>query len=226
VAQDWVEWHATYDDPGSHLQRRLEIVQRRLRDALAEAPPGDLRLISMCAGQGRDVIGVLDGHERRDDVAARLVELDERLVGQARAGIAAAGLERVDVVATDAGDLAAYAGMVPADLVLVCGVFGNISDDDIARTVRLLPSLCRPGATVLWTRHRLEPDLTPTIREWFAAAGFVEVGFETVDGFFFGVGAHRWPGPTAPAPGEARLFTFVGHDALRPDSWPPPAPPG
>ena len=226
MTQDWVEWHATYDDPGSHLQRRLEIVQRRLRDAIGDAPPGDLRLISLCAGQGRDVIGVLAAHERRDDVAARLVELDDRLVEQARAGITATGLERVEVVARDAGDLAVYAGMVPADLVLVCGVFGNISDDDVARTVRLLPSLCRPGATVLWTRHRLEPDLTPTIRQWFAEAGFEEVGFETVEGFFFGVGAHRWPGPTPAAPGEERLFTFVGHRALRPDSWPPPAPPG
>ncbi|GHD35622.1 hypothetical protein GCM10010335_31060 [Streptomyces galbus] len=32
----------------------------------------------MCAGQGRDLIGVLAGHPRRDDVRARLVELDEK----------------------------------------------------------------------------------------------------------------------------------------------------
>jgi putative methyltransferase len=221
VAQDWLDWHAPYDDPGSHLQRRLEIVQRRLREGIDQAPPGELRLISMCAGQGRDVIGVLAGHERQDDVTARLVELDERNVEWARGAIAMTGLDRVEVVVADAGRIDAYAGAVPADLVLVCGVFGNIADDDIARTVRLLPSLCREGATVLWTRHRLEPDLTPTIRDWFTAAGFTEVGFETVDGFFFGVGAARWPRATPPAPAEERLFTFVGHDALRPDPWPP-----
>jgi hypothetical protein len=33
---------------------------------------------------GRDVIGVLAGHPRRDDVRARLVELDERNVAVAR----------------------------------------------------------------------------------------------------------------------------------------------
>ena len=221
MGQDWLEWHAAYDEPGSPLHRRLQLVQRRLGDALDQAPPGPLRLVSMCAGQGHDVIGVLADHERRDDVTARLVELDDRNVALARAAIAAAGLDRVEVVSGDAGRLEAYAGATPADLVLVCGVFGNITDDDIAHTVRLLPGLCREGATVLWTRHRLEPDLTPVIREWFTTTGFTEIGFDSLDGFFFGVGAHRWPGPSAPFPVDERLFTFVGHDALRPDRWPP-----
>jgi hypothetical protein len=221
VAEDWLEWHSGYDEPGSHLERRLEIVQHRLRDALDAAPPGELGLISMCAGQGRDVIGVLADHERCDDVTARLVELDERNVARARAAIAAAGLDHVEVVVADAGSLDAYAGAVPADVVLVCGVFGNIADDDIARTVGFLPALCRPGATVLWTRHRLDPDLTPTIRGWFSDAGFEEIGFDAVEGYWFAVGAARWPGPTAPAPVGDRLFTFVGHDSLRPDRWPP-----
>jgi hypothetical protein len=90
VAQrDWVEWHRDYDDPGSLLSRRLELVQGHLRAELDHAPAGDIRLISLCAGQGRDVIGVLAGHPRRDDVRARLVELDERNVAVARQGHAA-----------------------------------------------------------------------------------------------------------------------------------------
>jgi hypothetical protein len=33
-------------------------------------------VISLCAGQGRDLLGVLADHPRREDVRARLVELD------------------------------------------------------------------------------------------------------------------------------------------------------
>jgi hypothetical protein len=55
-----------------------------LRAELERAPAGDICLISLCAGQGRDVIGVLTGHPCRDDVRARLVELDERAVALAR----------------------------------------------------------------------------------------------------------------------------------------------
>jgi hypothetical protein len=82
--RDWVEWHRDYDDPGSPLSRRLELVQGHLCAELDHAPGGDIRVISLCAGQGRDVIGVLAGHPRRGDVRARLVELDERNVAVAR----------------------------------------------------------------------------------------------------------------------------------------------
>jgi hypothetical protein len=35
-------------------------------------------------------------------------------------------------------------------LVLVCGVFGNISAKDIEGTIARLPQLCADGATVIW----------------------------------------------------------------------------
>jgi hypothetical protein len=35
------------------------------------------------------------------------------------------------VICTDAGVTDVYAGAVPADLLLVCGVFGNIGDADV-----------------------------------------------------------------------------------------------
>jgi len=41
---DWVEWHRDYDDPGSLLSRRGELVQGHLRAELERAPAGDVRL--------------------------------------------------------------------------------------------------------------------------------------------------------------------------------------
>ena len=68
---DWHAWHDDYDKPGTPLVRRLAAVQDQIRVALDAAPPGPLHAISLCAGQGRDLIGVLARHPRRDDVTAR-----------------------------------------------------------------------------------------------------------------------------------------------------------
>ena len=57
--RDWAQWHRDYDDAASLLSRRGEVVQGHLHAELERAPAGDIRLISLCAGQGRDVIGVL-----------------------------------------------------------------------------------------------------------------------------------------------------------------------
>src|ERR1700734_906493 len=177
---DWLAWHAGYDDPSSGLSARLRRVQAWLARALDRAPPGSLRLVSLCAGQGHDVIGVLPGHPRRDDVRAVLIEADAHIAGQARHAAEQAGLGQVEVRQADAGTAASFADALPADVLLLCGIFGNVSEQDIQRTVEAAPAMCQPGATVIWTRHRGPPDLTPRIRAWFTGAGFDEVAFEAV----------------------------------------------
>jgi hypothetical protein len=205
---DWFAWHSSYDDPGSVLSRRAVMVRDRLAEALDRCRPGRVQVVSMCAGQGRDILGVLARHPRAGDIAARLVESDPRNAALARQGAAAcAGTE---VVEADAGCTDAYAGAVPADIVLACGVFGNISDDDIHRTVAAFPSLCAPGAVVIWTRHRLEPDLTPQVRDWFRSAGFAEEAFGVSDDALMAVGAHRLTGEALPFRAGQYLFRFNG----------------
>jgi hypothetical protein len=81
----------------------LRMVQTQIRAALDRGPAGPLRVISLCAGQGRDPLGVLADHPRRDDVRARLVELDARNTALAEERVRAAGLRRVEVVTADAG---------------------------------------------------------------------------------------------------------------------------
>jgi hypothetical protein len=69
-----VAWHELYDDPFSVLSARLRLVQAQLADALDHAPAGPVRLLSLCARQGRDVTSVLPTHLRRDDMSAVLIE--------------------------------------------------------------------------------------------------------------------------------------------------------
>ena len=208
--RDWVAWHQAYDAPGSPLARRLVLVQAQLRDALDRAPSGPVRLVSLCAGEGRDVLGVLATHPRGADVHARLVELNPDLCAAARSHAWSQELA-VEVVTGDAGLTDAYVGAVPAQVVLACGVFGNVSDTDIEATIRAFPRLCAPGASVLWTRHRNPPDLTPTVRDWFADAGFEELAFDVLtDDTYVSVGHHSFVGQPASLQAGRRLFTFVG----------------
>jgi hypothetical protein len=204
---EWVRWHRGYA-PDSPLSLRLRVVQDLIRGALDSAPPGPIQAISMCAGDGRDLLGVLPGHARERDVRARLVELDPELAARARARTSEM-MSSVEVVNADASTTSAYAGAVPAGLVLVCGVFGNISDDDIRATVTELPTLCAPGATVIWTRGTFAPDLTPTIRRWFGHAGFTELRFTAIPGTTVGVGAHVLKAEPRPYEPDVRLFTFL-----------------
>jgi hypothetical protein len=136
--------------------------------------------VSLCAGQGRDVIGVLPGHPRRDDVSALLVELDPVNAGVARDSAAAAGLTDVQVREADAGIVAAYADALPA------------------------------RGTVIWTRHRRPPDLTGQIRSWFSLAGFDELAFDDpATATLTGVGVHRLHAvATSAASLPGRLFSF------------------
>jgi hypothetical protein len=213
-ASHWVRWHAPYEDPSSNLSLRLRTVQSMVGavlDGIPPSHPGTIRVVSLCAGQGRDVIDVVSTHPRGGDVSALLVELDPALVAFARDRAAAAGVaDRVRIVEGDAALARWYADDVPADLVLVCGVFGNIAPADITATIGALRGFCVAGGHVIWTRHRRPPDATPSVRADFAAAGFTEIAFEAPEGTVMTVGHHRLDGPTAPFDPGRTLFDFVG----------------
>jgi hypothetical protein len=205
---DWGAWHDSYSDPASLLAERLRVVQASIEEFL-DSRDGALRVISICAGRSLDLLDVLARHPNREGVSARLVELDPELSASARQRAAAAGLANIEVVVADASCTDALVGAVPADLVLACGVFGNLSDRDVQRTVDAMPELCAAGGAVIWTRHTWPPDLTPQIRRWFALAGFVELRFTSpgIESYAVGVNELRVK-PRSMPPGK-RLFTFI-----------------
>jgi hypothetical protein len=209
--RDWYAWHAYYDNPGSGLARRLSWVQDQIREALDGAGPGPIRVISLCAGQGRDLIGALPGHPRRGDVTARLVELDPRNTELAARLAAAAGLDNVDIVTGDASLTSQYADLGPADLVLACGLFGNMTNEHIERTIGYCGQLCAEGGTVVWTRGRWEPDLVPQVCAWFEERDFSRVWVSEPGGREC-VGAHRRTAPPVPLEPDAVMFTITDHD--------------
>jgi hypothetical protein len=211
VSADWVGWHQGYDTPGSSLGRRLEVVRRDLRRALGTSPcepDGTRRLVSMCAGDGRDVLPVIAEHDRR--VRALLVELDPVLAGRARETADDLGLGRVEIRTADAGQAGTYLDVRPAHILLACGVFGNVSDDDARRTVAALPTLLVAGGIVIWTRARGADGAEPAreLQAHFAAHGFTELSYTAPADASFRVGMHRLAAATRHAALSGRLFTF------------------
>lgn len=207
MSDHWVGWHEQYSDPRSPLNDRLDAVRSRLAQVLDGAAE-PVHVLSLCAGDGRDVVPVLadlgrEGVRHR----AALVELSPDLAERARVSAQGSGVD-VEVVCADAGALATVASVAPADVVLLCGIFGNVTDDDVRHTVAHAGALVRRSGTVIWTRHRRAPDLTPSIRRWFDEAGFGELAFDSPGPDAWSVGVHRNVAAAATPPSR-RLFTFV-----------------
>jgi hypothetical protein len=210
--RDWYDWHAPYDNPSSLHSLRLSWVQGRIRAALDEARPGPIRLISLCAGQGRDVLAVLPGHPRCRDVTARLVELDPRNTEAARGLAAASGLGNVEVVTGDAALTSQYADLAPAQVVLACGMFGNMTDANVERAISYCTQLSSTGGTVIWTRARTRfepggPAPVPQACAWFEKRGFERVWLSDPR-YEPCCGAHRFTASPAPLEPGAVMFTF------------------
>ena len=212
MTRDWNEWHRAYDDPASSLSQRLLVVTRMIRETLDIASPGEIKVLSLCAGDGRDMTLAAAGHPRARDLTGLLVELDPQLASAAASNIGAV-CDALAVSNADAGAVAGFRRALPVDLLLLCGIFGNVATDDIQNTIAAVPAMCRPGAAVIWTRHRREPDVTPAIREWFDAVGCVSMEFVSPGTGSFAIGCERVIDPPVGGRVADRLFTF------RDDMW-------
>jgi hypothetical protein len=204
------------DDAGSALQLGTEIVHRHIRAFLDEAAPGErVRILSPCAGQGREILPVVAAHPRRNDVRARLVELDPRHVAAACDAVSELRLDwNVDIVCGDASVADVWVGAVPADLVVLCGALDCLDNGDARNIIGALPQLCDAGAAVVWTLQPGQLDRMSEIRGLFEELRFEEQAFESPGADASWVGLHRFVGDPHPLIRGTRLFgPFSPHDA-------------
>ena len=207
MARDWHAWYGDYDDPDSELSRRLAVVRRELAAVLADRT-GPVTLLSLCAGDGRDTLPVLASSSAT--VSAVLVELDPDLAEAGRRQAAALGLD-VDVRTDDAGLVAAWADVVPVDVLMLCGVLGNVTDDDARRILTGAALMLQRGGTMVWTRGNRgsgEEDPSEWLRGLLLEAGWEERSFVRPDDASYRVGVHTWQGISSGFLAD-RLFAFV-----------------
>jgi hypothetical protein len=179
-------------------------------------------VLSICAGDSRDLIGLLATHPRKLDVRAYLVENNAELVAQGRKTIEEAGFEeQLRYIIGDATISATYLGLVPVDVVLIAGVFGNLRSEEVVRLIQNLGLLCTRGGTVIWTRHRRLHDglnQIKLIQQCFDESNFVEVLIENTLDDAFTIGSHRYNGTGHVLHDGIKLFEFTGYDQMYQDS--------
>jgi hypothetical protein len=134
------------------------------------------------------------------------------LVEAGRRAAQIAGIEnQIEFIHGDATKSRTYQGIIPADLVLACGVFGNVRMRHISHLIFRLRSLCRSGSFLVWTRVLSRDGLreVETIRDLLQKAAFEQVCLEFSDVTNHFIGSHRYVGINQPLTKRKRLFKFT-----------------
>lgn len=207
--KDWKKWHTHYDNSESGLAKRLRLVQNAISTCLPEQLDTKYQIVDICAGDGRDLLAVLQQYPHIAYVHSYLIEIDERLVEKARAEVKEYALKNIEVAQGDASLISAYKNVTPANLILLCGVFGNINNDAIENTIANLSQLSVNGTRIIWTRNLRSPNMTPKIRELFLKNDFREISFDVTQDASYGVGIHEYIGQTKNLSETMKLFEFI-----------------
>ena len=214
---EWSDWHDAYQDTSSELVGRMTGVRRHVAAIVAEAPAGPVTVLSICGGQGRELIGALEGHPRKGDVRGRLVELDADNTAFASRWAAKAGLSGLEVVTGDASVGASYEGLAPVDLVVISGVFGHLSTSDRLHLIDFTRQLCRTGTAIVWTSHLSNHGPAEWLRRAFLERRFEELehGLVPGDAFQFTVTRSSYTGAQQLFDPNEKIFTFGSSRAER-----------
>src|SRR5262249_33753032 len=122
---------------------QLLAVRAQIAAAAAKAPGTSVHLVSLCAGDGRDVIGTFAAADARQDMHATLIEAHPALVTRGQAAVEQLGLtRRITFRCADATHSSTYVDLRPAQILVLSGIFGNLTARDVQRLIAVLPSLC------------------------------------------------------------------------------------
>jgi hypothetical protein len=205
----WNNWPKRAYERASYRQR-LAAVEFHLRESLDLAPAGQVRIIALCAGDGRDVINVVGSHPRCHEVSAWLVEADGNSIQTGTSWARAAGLQdNVRFLHCDATSYATYLGIAPADILLVCGVWGHVPPEERNSVIDACKAICRPGGVVIWTRGvRLGMARLHEICHLFTPSTWEQVRLTVTSTAKWAVATHRLLESAEKLPTSGRIFHF------------------
>jgi hypothetical protein len=143
-------------------------------------------------------------------VTAWLVELDRHSVAAGIRESALASLEdKVQFVNDDATDYATYQNIAPAEIVLVCGVWGHVPADERMSLIKGIEALCKPGGMSIWTRGVADGrDRLHEIESLFARPLWECVRTTATGDKQWAVSTHRYCGQRVELPQAGRIFNF------------------
>jgi hypothetical protein len=208
-----------WDDWSEHAYRsrtyslRLAEVQGHLGECFAAYSTRPIRLLSVCAGDGRDVMGAMISHNVQGQVVAWLVEQNLRSVNRGTTQSRRLGLQdTVKFLHADATLYDTYRNIAPSDIVLLSGVWGHVPASDRPRLVQALASFCKPGGMVIWTRALANGvSRMDEIQIEFASPLWELVCASITSDKCWGVVSQRYCGPQIRPASGGRIFQFAPH---------------
>lgn len=210
---DWNQWHTGYETSAS-LQARLKAVSEQITIAINDCPPGPIKIISLCAGDGRDILLALQNHPRRKDVSASLVDNHLESIERGRELALKTGLtKQIHFLHADAGLGETYADIGHANVVLLSGFLGHLRHGDALNLISKLPMVVKTNGSVIWNRHVVLHDgaeQVARIRGAFRSHHFDEEHFAATAEDGFAMGRVCFKGESAPLDAAQKLFEFVG----------------
>jgi hypothetical protein len=211
MSRDWIRFHDLYETLPP-LQARLKLVQAQIERAIEEAPSGPVRVLSLCAGDGRDLLGALIDHARAADVAAALIDSNAELVARGEAAQSELALPAsLRFLHADATLADTYLTLAPADLVIAAGVFGNLKLASMQQLVHSLRCLCKKDSKVVWTHKTTGMNSEARVAmlcEMLQQSDFRELTFTRTEPDGFVVATYAYVGDPLPLLAGIQLFEF------------------
>jgi SAM-dependent methyltransferase len=145
------------------IRNRRLLLQTVLRDEIARnrAAGRNTRIVDVASGPGRYLLDVLREDGERDDVSAICRDVSASGIHRGRQLAREAGVTRIRYERGDAFDAESIAAIdPPPDVVVVSGLYELFLDRAmIARSLRALHDVARPGAAIVVTTQVRHPQL-------------------------------------------------------------------
>jgi 2-polyprenyl-3-methyl-5-hydroxy-6-metoxy-1,4-benzoquinol methylase len=200
----WYDWHIEkHSDPNSYTSQRMTdiglVIEEYLKDTVHRS-----NIVSVCAGQGLDLIPILRQYPNSAD--AYLIDIEQQNIDHINK--ISTGLEGIHTYAADATVSNTYINnKIPrANLLLVCGVFAHLTSEDQSIFIQNMRSLLKPGGYVIWTRI---DEYLNDIHEKFENNGYKKIDLSHINLSTGSVGMSRLKESIKTLHPDKQIFNFL-----------------
>ena len=173
----WTEWHEeAYNDINSLPYQRTEIVKDLINKYLSEIDK-DIVVISIGAGQSRDILPVLIGRKDNDRITTYLIDTDIECLNYAKNYAKDNNIINVHIVDMDGSLVKNYKDIPKADLIIFCGMMTQKNTDEVKKLANNIKLICNKDAQIIWSRHGYDKDYSTPFRNVFNENFYKELDF-------------------------------------------------
>lgn len=173
----WTEWHENaYNNTNSLAYQRTEIVKNLINKYLYEINK-NVVIVSIGAGQGRDILSVLKERKDNNRIFTYLIDTDMECLDYAKNYAEKNNIINVNVVNIDGSLTENYKDIPKADLIIFCGMMNQKNTEEVKSLANNMKFLCNEDAQIIWSRHGYDEDYSTSFRNVFNENFYKELDF-------------------------------------------------